>query len=251
MWPHNYLSEQVAIPEDSVAIANRARAARSRAIGTAAGGGAKSLQVFMSPLIRRLTGFSASKPTVSGLNGSKQNSARWIWPKKPLVLGDLQQQTVYCDVGTIWITQGDSNDYVLKAGEKLILHPRDEVIINAMAGPALIRLTLQPHPQPLLPEKEHVMNELTLRERELVALGAAMGSNCQPCIEFHIPAARNAGLSDIQISQAIRIADTVRKVPALKVLNAALGMLPHEAAALPANDGADQCTGAATVGCCA
>ena len=69
------------------------------------------------------------------------------------------------------------------------------------------------------------MNELTSRERELVALGAAMGSNCVPCIEYHIPEARKAGLADAQIFEAIRLADKVRQVPARKVLNTAQGML--------------------------
>jgi AhpD family alkylhydroperoxidase len=71
------------------------------------------------------------------------------------------------------------------------------------------------------------MNDLAPRERELVALGAAMGSNCVPCIEYHIPEARKAGLTDTQISEAIDIADKVRQVPARKVLNAALKMLPE------------------------
>ena len=34
------------------------------------------------------------------------------------------------------------------------------------------------------------MNTLTPRDRELVAIGAAMGSNCVPCIEHHIPKRR-------------------------------------------------------------
>lgn len=69
------------------------------------------------------------------------------------------------------------------------------------------------------------MNELNPRERELVALGAAMGSNCVPCIEFHIPAARKAGLDDARIVEAIRLADTVRQVPARKVLDTAMQLL--------------------------
>ena len=69
------------------------------------------------------------------------------------------------------------------------------------------------------------MNELNHRERELVALGAAMGSNCAPCIEHHIPEARKAGLSDSQILTAIRLADAVRQVPARKVLDTAHRML--------------------------
>lgn len=71
------------------------------------------------------------------------------------------------------------------------------------------------------------MNHLNPKERELVALGAAMGSNCVPCIEYHIPEARKAGLSDRQIRGAIRLADKVRQVPARMVLGAAVRMLPQ------------------------
>ena len=74
------------------------------------------------------------------------------------------------------------------------------------------------------------MTALTLRERELVALGAAMGSNCVPCIEYHIPEARKTGLTDPQLSEAIRVADRVRQVPARKVLDTALRMLPETSA---------------------
>lgn len=69
------------------------------------------------------------------------------------------------------------------------------------------------------------MKKLSSAERELVALGAALGSNCVPCIEYHIPEARKAGISDRKISEAIRLADKVRQVPARKVLGAALGLL--------------------------
>jgi AhpD family alkylhydroperoxidase len=66
------------------------------------------------------------------------------------------------------------------------------------------------------------MEQLTHRERELVALGAAMGSNCIPCIERHIPEARSAGLTDCQIKEAIDLADKVRQVPARNVHKTAL-----------------------------
>jgi AhpD family alkylhydroperoxidase len=70
------------------------------------------------------------------------------------------------------------------------------------------------------------METLTGRDRELVALGAALGSNCVPCIEYHMPEARKAGLTDPEIKEAIQLADKVRQVPARKVLEAALRMLP-------------------------
>jgi RNA polymerase sigma-70 factor, ECF subfamily len=69
------------------------------------------------------------------------------------------------------------------------------------------------------------MDELTFRERELVALGAALGSNCIPCVEHHVGEAKKAGLTDSQISAAIQLADQIRKVPAAKALDAALHLL--------------------------
>lgn len=69
------------------------------------------------------------------------------------------------------------------------------------------------------------MSKLTDREKELVRIGAAMGSNCIACIEYHIPQARKAGLSDDQIRMAVNIAKGVKKVPADMVLNAALDCL--------------------------
>ena len=71
------------------------------------------------------------------------------------------------------------------------------------------------------------MSDLTVRESELVALAAALGSNCVPCIEHHIPQARKAGLTDQEIHAAIQQADKVRQVPARKVLEAALNLLPR------------------------
>jgi len=73
------------------------------------------------------------------------------------------------------------------------------------------------------------MSDLTPRERELVALGAAMGSNCVPCVEYHIPESRKVGLTDQEIHSAIQYADKVRQVPARKTLQAALKLLSSAA----------------------
>ncbi len=74
------------------------------------------------------------------------------------------------------------------------------------------------------------MSQLSPRDRELVSLGAAMASNCVPCIEHHIPQARKAGLSDAEISEAIQLSDNVRQVPARKVLKVALQLVNPSAA---------------------
>ena len=69
------------------------------------------------------------------------------------------------------------------------------------------------------------MPNLSNSQRELVAIGAAIGSNCVPCIQHHIPEARKAGLTDDQIRTAVRLADKVRQVPARNVLKAATELL--------------------------
>jgi 4-carboxymuconolactone decarboxylase len=85
------------------------------------------------------------------------------------------------------------------------------------------------------------MSELSKREQTLVSLGAAIASNCVPCIEFHIPGARKAGLSEIQIKEALQVADKVRRVPARMVLQTALARIGGSP------DGSEEATGG---GCC-
>lgn len=78
------------------------------------------------------------------------------------------------------------------------------------------------------------MTTLSFRDRELVALGAALASNCVPCIEYHVPEARKAGLSDAEIGEAIALADKIRQVPANKVLASANAKLAAAAGAASA-----------------
>lgn len=85
------------------------------------------------------------------------------------------------------------------------------------------------------------MTTLSNRDLELVALGAAMGSNCVPCVEYHISAARQAGLTDPEIQATIEHADKIRQVPARKTLQAALRMLPAAAGATDVVGAADGC----------
>ena len=66
---------------------------------------------------------------------------------------------------------------------------------------------------------------LSPRDLELTAIGAAIASNCIPCIEYHIPQARKAGLSDGEIREAVELAHQVRRVPADKVRRTAVALL--------------------------
>lgn len=85
------------------------------------------------------------------------------------------------------------------------------------------------------------MSELNRSEQELVALGAAIASNCVPCVDYHIPEARKAGLTDDQIREAFHVADRVRRVPAREVMQTALARL-DESTRAPREEQPCRCT---------
>lgn len=70
------------------------------------------------------------------------------------------------------------------------------------------------------------MEKLSQAERELVAIGASVASNCIPCVTYHVAKAKKLGLSDAQVSEAIALADKVRQVPARAVLEAVQQDIP-------------------------
>jgi 4-carboxymuconolactone decarboxylase len=69
------------------------------------------------------------------------------------------------------------------------------------------------------------MENLSKQEKEFVAIGSAIASNCVPCIDYHIKEARKAGISDEQIREAVELANKVKQVPAKKVLDYAYSKL--------------------------
>ena len=65
------------------------------------------------------------------------------------------------------------------------------------------------------------MESLNERERIFVALGAAIGSNCVPCVEKIVPQAKGIGIENWELRLALNAADFVRQKPAAKVLSTA------------------------------
>ncbi|MDZ7653301.1 MAG: arsenite efflux transporter metallochaperone ArsD [Burkholderiaceae bacterium] len=56
---------------------------------------------------------------------------------------------------------------------------------------------------------------------ELVAIGAAIASNCEPCFKFHYDKARRLGVADADVRRAVDLAQQVKEAPARAVLNLA------------------------------
>lgn len=88
------------------------------------------------------------------------------------------------------------------------------------------------------------MSELTGYEQELVAIGASIGSNCVPCVAFHVKRAKVVGLEPDKIRAAVALAQEIRAVPAELVVNTALAHLGTIAVEEPC-----ECTGEPSCGC--
>jgi len=57
--------------------------------------------------------------------------------------------------------------------------------------------------------------------QELVAIGAAIASNCEPCFRFHYDKARKLGVSREDMARAVATAKMVKEAPARAVLELA------------------------------
>jgi AhpD family alkylhydroperoxidase len=66
--------------------------------------------------------------------------------------------------------------------------------------------------------------------KELVAVAAAVASNCESCLEHHVAAARELGVEDADIARTVRTARAVKETPAQSILESAdrlLGTQPE------------------------
>lgn len=107
---------------------------------------------------------------------------------------------------------------------------------------------------------------LDARTAELVAIGAAIGANCEPCLKYHYNEARRLGIDSETMAAAVRVAQSVKDTPARSILDLAAKLLGTETSVLrPAASGDEapghpeaptpgpSAAGAATTGggCCA
>jgi AhpD family alkylhydroperoxidase len=72
------------------------------------------------------------------------------------------------------------------------------------------------------------------RTKELVAVGASITANCQPCLEYHTAKARELGAATEDILAAIDIGKQVRRGAAAKMDRFAAEHVAGEAVSEPA-----------------
>lgn len=52
---------------------------------------------------------------------------------------------------------------------------------------------------------------LDAKTKELIAIGASITAHCQPCLTYHLEKAREAGATDVEVSDAIAVGHQVEK----------------------------------------
>lgn len=94
---------------------------------------------------------------------------------------------------------------------------------------------------------------LTPQVQELVAIGAAIASNCEPCLKFHYDKARKLGVSTHDMHGAVEVALAVKETPARAMVDLAAKLLRTQVAPAAAEAVGDCCApsaGDAGGGCC-
>jgi AhpD family alkylhydroperoxidase len=71
---------------------------------------------------------------------------------------------------------------------------------------------------------------------ELVALGAAVGANCEPCFKYHYLQAQKLGVSREDMIEAVELADRVKNAPAQNMRELADKILGSTFASQPPTD---------------
>lgn len=77
------------------------------------------------------------------------------------------------------------------------------------------------------------------RIRELIAVGASITANCQPCLQYHVTKALESGADGQEITEAVEVGKLVRKGAASKMDKFASSL--NQAAPLAASSSNEGC----------
>lgn len=79
--------------------------------------------------------------------------------------------------------------------------------------------------------------------KELIAVGASISANCQPCLEYHVSKAREAGCDATEIKEAIEVGALVRRGAASKMDKFSASLATNEVVMNEKNNGDCGCGG--------
>jgi AhpD family alkylhydroperoxidase len=86
------------------------------------------------------------------------------------------------------------------------------------------------------------------KTKELIAVGASVGAHCQPCLTYHVAKAKEMGIEENEIREAIAVGHMVEKgaMSAMKQFSAGIFDSPAAGATSCCGDGKSK-----GKGCCA
>jgi AhpD family alkylhydroperoxidase len=79
------------------------------------------------------------------------------------------------------------------------------------------------------------------RTKKLIAVGASVGANCHPCLEYHVAKALEAGIDRSEIMAVVEVAKTVRKGATASMDKLALNLLGSDPPQQSCNSQAASC----------
>lgn len=82
--------------------------------------------------------------------------------------------------------------------------------------------------------------------KKLIAVGASVGANCHPCLEFHVGGAFDLGIDKSEIKEAVDVGMAVRKGSAASMDNLVKKLLYKES---PSSN-EDKTSSGCSSGCC-
>ena len=74
---------------------------------------------------------------------------------------------------------------------------------------------------------------MTAKIQELIAIGASVGAHCQPCLSYHVGKAKELGISEAEIREAMAVGHRVEKGAMVTMKQFSAGVFETPAAAAP------------------
>ena len=66
------------------------------------------------------------------------------------------------------------------------------------------------------------------RTKKLISIGASVGANCHPCLEYHVGRALESGIDRSEIKEAVEVAKVVRRGATASMDKLALNILSND-----------------------
>jgi AhpD family alkylhydroperoxidase len=79
--------------------------------------------------------------------------------------------------------------------------------------------------EPIIPDQSALYSQ---KVKELVAIGAAIAANCEPCFKFHYNKAHKMGISKSDILKAVETAKMVKEASATNIIDLANKYLQND-----------------------